>query len=101
MSCIASSVSRRIASGSTFNSVRPSTSTVLTPPVVISRYGVSSAPFEPALGSRSEYRKAEVEEGSLTLGMLLPPPGDQCLQVGREVLHELGAEGDAVHAETL
>ncbi len=54
MSCIASSVRRRMASGSTVSSVRPPTSTVLTPSVVISRYGVSAAPLEPALGSRSE-----------------------------------------------
>jgi len=37
MSCIASAVNRWIASGSTLRNVRPSTSTVETPSVVISR----------------------------------------------------------------
>ena len=54
MSCIASAVSRWIASGDTWRKVRlcPSTtaSNVDTPSVVTSRYGVSSGP----IGSRSE-----------------------------------------------
>ena len=50
MSCIASAVSRWIASGETWRKVCPSASNVETPSVVISRYGVSSAP----VGSRSE-----------------------------------------------
>ncbi|SLH48066.1 Uncharacterised protein [Mycobacteroides abscessus subsp. abscessus] len=50
MSCIASAVSIRSTSGSTCRKVRPLCSKVLTPSVVSSRYGVSSAP----IGSRSE-----------------------------------------------
>ena len=50
MSCIASAVSRRIASGLDLRKVRPPASKVETPSVVTSRYGVSSAP----IGSRSE-----------------------------------------------
>ena len=50
MSCIASAVSRWIASGATSRKVRPFASNVETPSVVTSRYGVSSAP----IGSRSE-----------------------------------------------
>ena len=50
MSCIASAVSRRMASGSTCRKVLPPASNVETPSVVTSRYGVSSAP----VGSRSE-----------------------------------------------
>ena len=50
MSCIASEVSRSIASGETLRKVWPSTSMVDTPSVVSSRYGVSSLP----MGSRSE-----------------------------------------------
>src|SRR6188508_243851 len=54
MSCIASAVSRWIASGATRRKVCPSASKVETPSVVISRYGVSSGP----IGSRSEYRNS-------------------------------------------
>ncbi len=50
MSCIASAVNRCRAEGSTVKKVRPPASKVETPSVVISRYGVSSAP----IGSRSE-----------------------------------------------
>ena len=50
MSCIASAVSSRIASGATWRKVRPPASNVDTPSVVTSRYGVSSGP----IGSRSE-----------------------------------------------
>ncbi len=50
MSCIASLVSRWIASGATRRKVCPSASNVETPSVVTSRYGVSSAP----VGRRSE-----------------------------------------------
>ena len=42
MSCIASAVRRRIASGSTFRKVPSGVSNVETPSVETSRYGVSS-----------------------------------------------------------
>ena len=51
MSCIASAVRRRIASGSTFRNVPSGVSNVETPSVVTSRYSVSSAPS----GSSSVY----------------------------------------------
>ena len=50
MSCMASSVSSRSASGSTCRNGRPPSSSTRTPSVVSSRYGVRSGP----IGSRSE-----------------------------------------------
>ena len=65
MSCIASAVSRRIASGATWRKVRPFASKVETPSVVTSRYGVSSGP----VGRRSEYSNSgsaeEAGEGAV------------------------------------
>ena len=54
MSCIASAVSRVIASGLTFRNVPTAVSTVSTPSVVTSRYCVVSGPR----GSSSVYEKA-------------------------------------------
>ena len=54
MSRIAVAVRSRSASGSTWRKVRPAASTVDTPSVVSSRYGVSSGPS----GSRSVYSKS-------------------------------------------
>src|SRR3954452_1375212 len=62
MSCIASAVSRWIASGETCRKVRPFASNVDTPSVVTSRYGVSSVP----VGRRSLYRNSGWLWGSLT-----------------------------------
>src|SRR3954447_865664 len=104
MSCIASAVSRWIASGATWRKVRPLASNVETPSVVISRYGVSSLP----VGRRSEYRNSGSVAtnvkgiGTATLscmvGELEPDPtqmriSDADRHQVSELLREAAAEG--------
>ena len=63
MSCIASAVSSRIASGATWRKVRPPASNVDTPSVVTSRYGVSSRADRAAGRSSGTRDRSDSERG--------------------------------------
>jgi len=75
MSCIASAVRRRIASGSTFRNVPSGVSNVDTPSVETSRYCVSSWLPGPCSGSSSVYAKSGWAETSAMAASLRPASG--------------------------